>query len=229
LALAVAAHNLVLAQDVNLDLAIPCAACFNRLKSAQVALADPTVGVRVKDHLGIDLQRIVQVRPLLEVLMAFPGLPGLGERLRHPLTGLRTASYYGCLLVRPSDVTQFDDPEHPILLDQLLRTLGATPVEWSYATECCGGSLSISRPKVVQSLVTELVHHAREAGAQALVTACPMCQLNLESRQRDETGMMPIFYFTELIGLALGLREADRWFRCHLIDPLPALKRVGLA
>lgn len=228
LALCLAAHNLALAQETGLDVAVPCAACFNRLKAAEVAVADPVVGAKIELRLGASLQQLPRVRPLLDVMVAFPGLAELQKRVQQPLAGLRTASYYGCLLVRPPQVTQFDDPEHPVLLDQLMRALGTTPVEWSYATECCGGSLSISRTQVVSYLVNELVHHAREAGAHALVTACPMCQLNLESRQGPETGRIPIFYFTELVGLALGLKDTQRWFRRHLISPFPLLRQVGL-
>ena len=136
-------------------------------------------------------------------------------------------TYYGCLLVRPPDIVRFDDPDNPSIIANLLSTLGAEVRPWSYATECCGGSLSLSRSDVVKGLVTRLAERAREAGAQAMVTACPLCQVNLEMRQAGQE-KMPVFYFTELLGLAFGLPEVGKWWGKHLIDPRPVLRQAGL-
>jgi heterodisulfide reductase subunit B len=148
--------------------------------------------------------------------------------VRRPLKGLKVVTYYGCLLVRPPDVMQFDDPEDPQMMTDVLRTVGAEVMPWSYATDCCGGSLSLSRPDVVFRLVARLVEQAREAGADAIVTACPLCQVNLEMRQSGSTPKMPTFYFTELLGLAFALPETQRWWSKHLIDPRPLLRSAGL-
>jgi heterodisulfide reductase subunit B len=109
----------------------------------------------------------------------------------------------------------------------LLDAVGAEVMEWAHATDCCGAGLSLGRPDVVQSLVGRLVERAREAGAQALVTACPLCQVNLEMRQPGKE-KMPAFYITELLGLAFGLPEAKQWWPKHLIDPQPVLRSAGL-
>ncbi len=101
----------------------------------------------------------------------------------------------------------------------LLDTRGAKPIDWAFATVCCGGSLSLTRAKVVNELVDNLVAHAREVGAQAMVTACPLCQMNLEMRQTKSSDKLPIIYFTELMGLAFGLPETRAWWGKHLIDP----------
>ena len=113
-------------------------------------------------------------------------------------------------------------------MGELLRTVGAEVKPYAYATECCGGSLSLSRSDVVEGLVGKLVGGAYEAGAQAMVTACPLCQVNLEMRQTEEP-KMPIFYFTELLGLAFGLSDANHWWKRHLVDPRQVLRQFGLA
>jgi len=110
-------------------------------------------------------------------------------------------------------------------MNQLISVLGAEAVPWSYATECCGGGLTLTKSDIAARLVSNLADHAREAGAQTIVTSCPLCQLNLEMRQREDP-KMPIFYFTELIGLAFNLTEASGWWKKHLINPLPLLDEV---
>ncbi|MFQ5886771.1 MAG: heterodisulfide reductase-related iron-sulfur binding cluster, partial [Anaerolineae bacterium] len=164
-----------------------------------------------------------EVRPPLDLIGNLIGLERLQKMVQRPLSGLRLVAYYGCLLVRPPEVVQFEDPENPQLLNRLLKALGAEPLEWSYATDCCGGSLALTRGDLAKILVRKLASKAQEAGAQAMVTACPLCQVNLEMRQEE----MPIFYFTELIGLALGIEE--NWWGKHLIDPRPLLRTLDLS
>lgn len=229
LALALPARTLALAQTAGRDLVTPCAACFNRLKGAEHALrTDPGMRAEIESLIGFHYTGQVAVRPLLAVLYEDCGPDRIAAEVRRPLSGLKVVAYYGCLLVRPPKVTQFDDPDNPHVMADLLRAAGAEVKPWSYATECCGGSLSLSRSDVVRALVTRLVERAREAGAEALVTACPLCQVNLEMRQA-RTPKMPAFYFTELLGLAFGLPQARKWWGMHLIDPRPALRSAGLA
>jgi heterodisulfide reductase subunit B len=148
--------------------------------------------------------------------------------VRRPLTGLKVVDYYGCLLVRPPEVTQFDDAENPVIMSRMLTALGAEARPWSYATDCCGGGLALTRSDVAARLVQKLVARAREAGAEAMVTSCPLCQMNLEMRQDGSLQGMPIFYITELTGLAFGLDAARNWWGKHLIDPTGLLKALNL-
>lgn len=218
LALALPARNLALAQDVGLDLAVPCAACFNRTAAADHALREsPERRARLEDVLGFAFAGTSRPRPLLDLVARALGRAGEAA-VRRRLDGLRLAAYYGCLLVRPGRVVQFDEPEHPASLDALIAALGGEPVEWGEATECCGGGLAMSRGDAVGRLVARILDRAVEAGAQALVTACPLCQLNLETRQ-GRRRPVPILYFTELVGLALGLPDAPSWLRRHVVDP----------
>ena len=175
--------------------------------------------------MGFQYTGAVQVRSPLDVLVSQVGLDEVRSRVSRPLTGLEVVGYYGCLLVRPPKVVGFDDPEHPVMLDRLLSTLGADAKPWSYATDCCGGGLVLTKASVAVRLVGRLVGFAREAGADAIVTACPLCQMSLEMRQKGGA-KMPVVYFTELVGLAFGLEEANHWWGKHLIDPRPWLEAI---
>lgn len=226
LALALPARTLSQAQAAGHDLVIPCAACYNRVKSADLAMRrDPQARSRMESMLGFKYTGAVAVRPVLAVLAEDVGRERVSAEVRIPLRGLKVVTYYGCLLVRPPEITQFDDPDDPKVMAELLCAVGAEVMPWSHATDCCGGSLSLSRSDVVQHLVGRLAERAREAGADAIVTACPLCQVNLEMRQTAET-KIPAFYFTELLGLAFGLPEAEKWLGKHLIDPRPVLETL---
>ncbi len=226
LALALPTRNISLAQAAGKDIVMPCAACFNRHKTADYELRhDPQKRAQLEQIIGFTYQGNIAVRPILDVIVTQIGLKSVAERVVRPLRGLKAVGYYGCLLVRPPRVTQFENPENPQWMNQLISVLGAEAVPWSYATECCGGGLTLTKSDIAARLVSNLADHAREAGAQTIVTSCPLCQLNLEMRQREDP-KMPIFYFTELIGLAFNLTEASGWWKKHLINPLPLLDQV---
>ncbi|MEN8098331.1 MAG: CoB--CoM heterodisulfide reductase iron-sulfur subunit B family protein [Chloroflexota bacterium] len=228
LALALPTRNLAQAQATGNDLLTPCAACYSRHKAADHAL-------RTADEKRVELEEIVQfeytgqvrVRPPLEVIATEVGMDAVAARVTNPLTGLKVVSYYGCLLVRPPEVVEFDSPDYPVVMDRLLVALGADARPWGYATDCCGGGLNLTRSQTAERLVSRLIRFAREAGADALVTACPLCQMSLEMRQTDKE-KMPTVYFTELMGLAFGLQNSSKWWRKHLIDPRPWLKNNGV-
>lgn len=235
LALSLPARNLALAQATGQDLITPCAACFNRLKNADYRMrTDAMTRASVETIVGFKFTGEVTIRPVLAVLYEDCGPDKIARYVRQPLTGLKVVTYYGCLLVRPPGVAQFDNPDDPRIMAELLTAAGTEVMPWSYATDCCGGSLSLSRADIVFGLVNRLVAAAREAKAEALATACPLCQVNIEMRQSDKknrfaTEKMPTFYFTELLGLALGLPESKNWWSKHLIDPGPVLSSAGLA
>jgi heterodisulfide reductase subunit B len=239
--LALPARNLAQAQAVGLEeLAIPCAACFSRLAAADLALREDGVfRAEVESVLGFQYEGRVRPRNLLDIVANDVSPAALRAPVVQPLEGLRVVSYYGCLLIRPPQYTgRWDDPEHPQSMDQVVALLGAEAVPWSYGIDCCGGSLTLNRSDVVVHLVDKLVRAAHEAGAEALVTACPMCMANVDGRQLYRGGSplprpakpdyepLPIFYFTELMALAYGLPMKKVLGR-HLVDPRPLLGRVG--
>lgn len=227
LSLLLPARNLAIVQAAGRDVVMPCAACFNRHKTVEHLLqTSPGQQVVIDEIVGFHYNGSFTVRNLLDIVCREIGLEQVRSRVIMPLAGLKVVPYYGCLLVRPPEITQFDHPEHPVWMERLLETLGAEPRPWSHATDCCGGGLSLTRRDVAAGLVGRLVERANEAGAQAIVTSCPLCQVNLEMRQGKAGRKMPVFYFTELMGLAFGLERTAVWWRKHLIDPTILLQSL---
>ena len=224
------ARNLVLAAERSGPLLVPCAACYHRLKLAQAAY-------RERRETAFDAATVIGVEVLHvnEMLVREPILQRIRERVKVPLIGLRAVPYYGCLTVRPPVAMNHPRPEDPLEMDSILEILGADVVTWSYKTDCCGGNLAMTRPDVVRRLSGKLFEAAREAGGEILVTDCPMCQANLDTREKEiqaETGTrydLPVVYITELLAVAMGLPEARAWWRKHLVDPAPLLKAKGWA
>ena len=236
LAAALPAATLVKAADMGLDLVVNCAACYNRMKVANHEITtNKQVRVKVADALGRDYDGSVNVRHFLEVLLDDVGVDAIQKMLRGSLTGTKVASYYGCLLVRPNDVTGFDDPENPTSLDRLVRAMGGTALDWPHKVECCGGGLSMSRTDVVINLTDSIVGMAKMAGADCIAVSCPMCQINLDMRQLDIARRqgnhydMPILYITQLLGLCLGIAPAKLGLNKLTISPAKVVKAVVAA
>jgi len=228
LAAALPSRNIAIAQEIGLDLAVPCAACYGRLKRADHILRnDQCQRKELEEIADFKYSGKVNVMSLLETFSTRVDPKEITQCIKKPLEGLKAACYYGCLLVRPPEVTCFDNPENPQSMDKLIKLTGAEPVRWSYKTDCCGANLSLTSSQTVVKMVTRLLDMAEEAGAQALVTACPLCQMNLESRRGSRTNM-PVFFFTELLGLAMGLNESSKWISKHIVDPLPLLRSLSL-
>jgi heterodisulfide reductase subunit B len=246
--LALPARNLAQAQQVpieddtaELSLAIPCAACYSRTAAADLALRnDPDFCAQMESVLDFQFNGRIRPRNLLDILANDFSSSQLTAHVSKPLQGLKVVSYYGCLLVRPPEYTaRWDDPEHPQSMDHILQLMGAQPLPWSYGVDCCGGSLTLNRADVVVHLVDILARAAIEAGADALVTACPMCMANVDGRQKyrgelpiprppkPDYDPLPIFYFTELMALAYDL-PMHKVLTRHLVDPRPLLKRLGI-
>ena len=233
LADALPAQSLALAKGDTV--AVACAACYSRLKMANHHIAgDAAVRAKVAQVTGKDYDGRTPVRHLLEILCRDIGLVRIAGAVERPLGGLKVACYYGCLLSRPPEVTNFDDAENPTLMDRLLEAAGAIPVEWPHKTECCGASASITDPGVVVELTNRILEMAQAAGADCIATACSLCQLNLDLRQKDvETRFgkrynLPVFYFTQLLGLAMGCAAKDLSLDSLIVAPQPLLESKGM-
>ena len=228
LALELPARNLALAEAAGRDVVVPCALCFNRLKVAEKALLGPQ-----SRELGVSFRGGLKIWDLLDYLTQEPYLKEVAGKVVRPLTGLKAVGYYGCLVARPPAVTDKTDAENPSNLERLLAVLGAEPLDWSFKTDCCGAGLAVARPDIIDTLVERLYERALRAGAECLVVSCQMCQANLDLPQKriaQKSGKdyyLPVFYFTELLGLALGHPEAAAWLDKHLVDPKPLLRRIG--
>jgi heterodisulfide reductase subunit B len=228
------ARNLAIASDSGYKrIATACAGCFNRLKTASHELKE---GERnresVAENTGISIRDCVEVVHLLQVFSGQEISARIKKEMKISLGGIRLAAYYGCMLTRPAAVMNFDDAEQPRLMDDLLRSLGAEMVDWPHKSECCGGSLSAAEPEIVFELSGDVLESARQAGAEAIVVACPMCQANLDLRQKEIAKRrgavfgLPVFYFTQLMGLALGCPERHLGFRLLMTDPKNVLRKV---
>jgi heterodisulfide reductase subunit B len=213
------------------EVTMPCAACFNRHKAAQYEIRnDESHKTAVEESIGYSYQDSVQVNSLVETIFQRIGPEELSTKVNHPLQGLSVVCYYGCLLTRPSEVTEALHPENPTEMDELMAALGAEVLDWSYKTTCCGAAHSLTRQDIVLDLSSNLINQARLAGADVIAVACPLCHTNLDARQfqmgLDEE--MPVMYFTQLMALALGLSEREAALKKNLVDPRPLLREKGL-
>ncbi len=216
LAVAMPVLNLQKAQAMGVPVMSACASCYARLRTANhKVLTDNDERSRAERITEKPYDGSVAVHHVLDVLVNHLGVEAVRAKANSPLAGLKVACYYGCLLSRPPDVVAFDDPEHPTCMDELVDAVGCTPVDWPYKTECCGASLSLTNTDVVARLGHKLLSMARQAGAECIVVACPLCQLNLDLRQSDAQKAggdfpdTPVLYITQLIGLALGLSSDE--------------------
>ena len=235
LSLALCAKNLSLAEAVGGDLAVACAACFSRLKVTQHHLADNDAK-RSQVEYAIDgpANLTKPVKHLLEILARDFGLDRLAAAVRKPLSGLRVACYYGCLLTRPPDVPQLDCVEAPTIMERVIEAAGAQTVAWSHRMECCGANFTLSRPGVVIKLSGDILASAKRAGADCILVACPLCHGNLDIRQQEieeatgERFGMPVFYMTQLLALAVGVSSKKLGLDSMIVNPLPLLKEKQL-
>jgi heterodisulfide reductase subunit B len=236
LAASLAAANLAAVDDMCLDMVTYCAACYNRMKTANHDVStNADIRRKVGEALGRDYDGSVKVRHFVEVLMQDIGIDGITRALKFSLNGLKVACYYGCLLVRPPEVTKFDDPENPTCLEKLIDAMGGESLEWPHKLECCGGGLSLSRTDVVVKLADKIVGMAADCGADCIAVSCPMCQVNLDLRQLDikkqlgKSYDMPVIYITQLLGLCLGIDAEKLGFEKLMIPPNSVLEAIGAA
>jgi len=236
LSLALPVVNLQKAERMGLPVMAACASCYARLRSANHTIqTDPDAKGRAERITQAPYEGSVQVHHVLDVLVNRVGAEEIRRRVKRPLSGLRVACYYGCLLTRPPKIVAFDDPEHPTSMDDVLTAAGAEPVDWPFKTECCGAGLSISNSEVVGRLGHRLISMAREAGAECVAVACPLCQMNLDLRQADakkahgDLPDTPALYVTQLLGLALGIAPKDLGLDALTVSADSLLKGVPLA
>ncbi|SFL31818.1 heterodisulfide reductase subunit B [Desulfomicrobium norvegicum] len=209
---ALPARNLALAEQElpGLDVLAPCSACYlNLLKVNREVVGNKDLHARVNEALGasgLNYRGTVGVRHILDVLVNDIGLDPIKERIINDLGGMRVSAYYGCQILRPYEV--FDDPRHPVSMDNVLSALGAKPLPWDMGNKCCGASLMVTHPEVAMHSVAAILGAAD--GSDAVATVCPLCQMNLEAYQHDSAAgghHVPILYLTQLMGLAFGLEE----------------------
>ena len=228
LAVALPARSLAISERENpgLDVVAPCAGCYRSLKgSVAYARRSEENLQQVRDLLQMPYEAQADVVSLLEAFSADDVKQAIAAKVEKSLRCLKVACYYGCAMVRPVEMCQFDDPEDPQSMDELMKIIGAEPVDWSFKTECCGAAQQMAVPKQAKPMIERIFQNAEANGADCIVMACPLCMLNLDMREQEINKArvaagkkpfdIPCFYFTELIGLALGGSNAELGIDLH--------------
>lgn len=233
LSAALSARNLVQAEAGGMNkVATPCPSCLVNLRTADLRMEDPEFRAKVNALLDLPYKGGVETQSVLQVLSENVDRETLASKVVKPLTGLKIACYYGCIMNRPPDLMCFDHHENPMAMDNLISAMGAEVVPFPLKVECCGASFGIPRREIVMKLSGKLLDAARRLEADAIVTACPLCQMNLDMRQGQindalhENFKIPVFYYTQLIGYALGVDRAELGFKKLCVDPRPVLGKI---
>ncbi len=233
------ARNLAIAEkqaNGNNQLVAPCSACFvNLSKTNHYMQESPELADQINEALGAGglhyTPGSMRVRHLLDIFVNDVGYEKVAEKVVKPLYGLKLAPYYGCMVTRPG-YDAFDDLEHPTTLDHLLRAIGADVVDYALKTQCCGGHMTqISEPTAFE-MIRRLLKNAADYEADAIVTLCPMCQLNLDAYQADVNKFfgtnynIPILYFTQVVGLAMGFTPKEMGIGSEFVSARPTLAKI---
>ncbi|MDH3942505.1 MAG: CoB--CoM heterodisulfide reductase iron-sulfur subunit B family protein [Anaerolineae bacterium] len=241
-AFALAGRNLALAakQFANgrVELVAPCSACYLNLRKTDKVLME-TSDLSEKINTALAEGNLsytpgsVRARHLLQVISDDLGLEQVAEIVTQPLAGLRIAPYYGCMVVRPEFSDSEDNPEYPVALDNLLAVVGAEVVDFPVKAHCCGGHMTqISEPTALE-MIRRLLKNASDYQSDAIVTLCPMCQLNLDAFQQSVNRHfgteynIPVLYFTQVMGLAFGISPEELGFGSEFVSAKPLLKKIG--
>ncbi len=233
-----AVRNLLRAEEQNLnELIILCSMCYNTLKRAKQFITEDEENLnKVNDLMykeNIRYKGTVDIHHLLSILRDRVTFDAIKEKVKKPLSSLKIGCYYGCFLVRPKEFA-IDDFEDPSIIEDLLTSLGADSIEFPYRLECCGAYQTVTKKDVTAMRTYEIINSARRAGCEAIVTSCPLCAFNLDQRQKEtaekfvEFEHIPVFYFTELMSIALGCGWDKNWTKLHNVNPEPLLKEKGL-
>ncbi len=205
-----AVRALEAAKQKGQDLITLCSACHNVLKRVNHDMKENEyIRTRANNYLKLDEPYAGETNVIhyLEMLRDCVGFDNLKKAVVNPLKDVKIAAYYGCLLLRPSGVMAFDDPENPTIIEDFIKAIGATPVKYSQRNECCGGYIALENKGAAQKRVDAILASAKAAGADMIITACPLCLYNLDANATTEH--LPVKYFTELLAEALGVKEEN--------------------
>lgn len=227
-------RNLASARKKGDRLVTTCAFCYNILKrSNKIVKEDAEKRDKINSFIEENYTGDIRVLHLLEVLRDEIGFEAIKERIEFRLKELTVAPYYGCLLLRPYEIIQLDNPEDPQILEDLAKSIGCIVTDFPYRNECCGSYLAVSSNRVAIERAHIILTSAMRNGAEAVLVSCPLCHFNLDYNQGEIKEMyrgfteIPILYFPQIIGVALGLSELCGLDQ-HYVDPRPLLKAKGL-
>ncbi len=217
------------------DLTTLCSVCFNVLRrTSHLLKSDPEKREKIFDFIEMEYRDGLRVPHYLEILRDEIGFESLKEKVKRDLKGLKVAPYYGCLLLRPSEEMEFDDKESPTIIESFLDSIGCEPVDFPYKIECCGSFQSVGAPDVAIDCGHAILRSAVKNGAEAVVSTCPLCQFNLDTKQKDikekysDFKTLPVLYFSQLMGISFDLPTDTLGFERNDMDPRPLLEGKGL-
>ncbi len=237
LAVAMPARNIGIAESTGLpEMVIPCSACYSRTLVAQHQLEkSPDLKADINEELSKKVEGSIKVSSILEVLLTTVDSGVLEEKVDRELKGLQPVCYYGCILTRfPIDVPVPDNVENPQGMETILRALGVDALDWNYKTDCCGASASVNDREAATQLMARIMKDAVARGANCFVVTCPMCHWNMDSYQEnfcEKHGIqerLPVYFITELIGLAMGIGIEELQIDRHFIDGSELLKDLNI-
>ncbi|MDP4278109.1 MAG: CoB--CoM heterodisulfide reductase iron-sulfur subunit B family protein, partial [Bacteroidota bacterium] len=223
LAIALPGRTIALAEKQGFtELLVPCAACFSRLASAQLEIkGSEHVRKQMEDYLEMPVTGNIRLLTILEFLEEhiFP----VAEQYIVNKLDQKVACYYGCLLARPKESTRLQRPEDPMEMETVMKKAGASPIDWAFKTECCGAGLSVSRTDIVAKLSGKILEDAVDRGAESIVVACPMCQMNLDLRRKEINKQLnrkidvPVLFVTQVLGLSMGIPADQLGLNKHFV------------
>ncbi len=223
LSLSLPARNLALAEEAGLtELVVPCAACYSRFTVTQHELLhDNAMHKKVNEIIGKEYKGTLRILNVIQFIEEYI-IDKLEDNMKFEINK-KVACYYGCLLVRPNKILNFDRTEDPQTMDVVMKKLGADSIDWAFKTECCGAGFSVSFTEAVGRLSGKIIEDASHRGAEALVVACPMCHSNLDMRRpamdkyNGKKIDTPVIYITQAIGLALGIDRKKLGLNRHFV------------
>lgn len=204
-----AVRTLNAAKELGRPLVTVCSACHNVIKQTNYDISrDEQMAFKINNYLKLDepYNGETTVYHYLEMLRDVVGFDNLAQKVVNPFKGKKIAAYYGCLLLRPSKALAMDDPENPTIMEDFIRAIGGTPVIYAQRNECCGGYITMEDKAQAAKRSSAVMNSAEDQGADMIITACPLCLYNLK---KNSGSSLPVYYFTELLAEALGLKEAN--------------------
>ena len=232
------AKTLALAEELDLPLMTICSTCIGCLRKSNKKLSD-NEGYRaevnaVLESGGHTYHGGVDVTHILDVIIKEVGIDNLRDMVKKPLTDLRIAPFYGCYILRPADIMGIDDPDNPTSMERVIDALGATPVDYSGKTRCCGFPIGLENEEASFKMAGKHIGEAKDKSADCMVTPCPLCHMNLDLQQPGVSRVinrqldMPILHLPQMVGLALGISPKELGFNKHMIPTQNVLAKLGI-
>ncbi len=235
LSAALCARNLDIAHSAGAEQVVTgCPSCLSNLRHAAHRMEDTNFRESVNGLLDAPVaEKLPEATSVMQNLVATFGIEAIAKRAAKKFSGIRLAPYYGCLMSRPAEIMNFESPENPQLMENILKACGADVIDFPLKTNCCGAAYGIPERQMTAKLSGKILQVAQNMQADAIVVACPLCQMNLDLRQGQAAKAMdakfdiPVLYFTQVMGLAFGHKPEDLGFDKLCVSPAALLEKLS--